>query len=241
MIHGHYRVQVYRHKRHAWTAAATLLLPIVILVAFGGLAHIGMRELGITLALSLYRLVASYLVSLVIGVALAIYLGSRKWMDNILPVLDVIQNLPSFALIPLFALLLGYTSFMAIVFSVTAVVWPIFFYVVNAIRTARTDVNEAATVFGATGMKRVFHYYLPLSLPALVTGSIVGVSIGWEAIIGIELIGKLRGIGTFIDTASSSHETAAVWGGILAILALVFVINKAVWTPLIKHTERYAE
>ncbi len=241
MIHGHYHVRIYKKKRHVWTAAAVLLAPVVILAAFGGFAHIDLSDLAGVLAESFYRLVVSYLISLFVGGILAIYLGSRKWVDNVLPAFDVLQNLPSFALIPLFALFLGYTSTMAIIFSATAVIWPIFFYIISAIRTARTDFNEAATVFGATGWKRVIHYYIPVAFPAIVTGSIVGISIGWEAIIGIELIGKLKGIGTFIDSASTSHDTTAVWGGIIAILVLVFILNKALWTPLMKYTEHYAE
>ncbi len=69
----------------------------------------------------------------------------------------------------------------------------------------------------------------------------MGISIGWEAIIGIELIGKLSGIGSFIDIASGARDSASVWAGILAILVLVFVLNKIVWTPLLKYTEHYAE
>jgi NitT/TauT family transport system permease protein len=123
----------------------------------------------------------------------------------------------------------------------TAVIWPIFFYVLSALHVARTDFNEAATVFGATGWKRITRYYIPLAFPAIITGSIVGISIGWEAIIGIELIGRLKGIGTFIDTASTSGDQATLWGGIIAILALVFILNKILWTPLLKYTEHYAE
>lgn len=241
MIHGQSRLQIYRKKHHRLIAAATLLLPVILLVAFGGLAHIDMPVLAAMLAASFYRLVLAYVISLVLGVALAVYLGSRAWANNLLPVFDVLQNLPSFALIPLFALALGYTSNMAILFAVTSVIWPIFFYVLSAINTARTDFNEAATIFGATGWKRVKSYYIPVSFPAIVTGSIVGISIGWEAIIGIELIGRLQGIGTFIDTASTANDITAMWAGIVAILVLVFVINKALWTPLLKYTEHYAE
>lgn len=241
MIHGHYHVPLHKKKNHTWNALAVLLVPIAILATFGGFAHINMVTLVEVLAASFYRLVLAYGISLIAGTALALYLGSRPWSASILPALDVLQNLPSFALIPLFALLLGYTGTMAIIFATTAVVWPIFFYVLSAIHTARTDFNEAATLFGATGWKRVVYYLIPLSFPAIVTGSIVGISIGWEAIIGIELIGRLKGIGTFIDNASTSHDQMAVWGGILAILALVFIVNKVLWTPLLKYTEHYAE
>src|SRR5581483_1207789 len=136
---------------------------------------------------------------------------------------------------------MGYTNGMIIIFAITAIVWPIFFYVVTALRTAKSDINEAATIFGAHGWKRGIHFYLPLSFPAIVSGSIVAISIGWEAILGVELIGKISGIGTFIDVASTTRDHLSVWAGVLAILILVYVLNKVIWTPLIKRAEEYAE
>jgi len=197
-MHAGHGLHIYKKKHHFFIALGVLLLPALILFLIGGLNHIQTGNLLLGITTSLVRLAVAYAISLIIGVTVAILVGYSPWGNSIIPVFDVLQNVPSFALIPVFALIFGYTNMMAIVFAATSIIWPIVFYVLNAIKTARTELNEAATIFGATGIKRIFYYLLPLSFPAIVTSSIVGVSIGWETVIGVEIIGLSNGIGVFL-------------------------------------------
>jgi len=241
MIHASHRIHIYHKHHHRLTAALTLLAPLILLALLGGLARAEFLTLLSALGLSVYRLAIGYSISLVLGILLAVTFGTSKLGDALVPVFDVMQNIPSFALIPVFALFFGYTNLMAIIFIATSVIWPILFYTLHAIRSARTDLNDAATIFGATGLKRVWNYLIPLSWPAIITGSIVGISIGWEAVIGIEIIGFKSGVGVFLNNASTSGNSALLTAGIAAILILVFVINKLVWVPLLRKTEYYGE
>lgn len=241
MVHSSHGLKVYSRTHHVLIALGVLLLPVLFLFFIGGLSHVHMQDLLHGIGLSLYRLVLGYFIALTIGATIAILVGWSPLATSLVPIFDVLQNIPSFALIPVFALFLGYTNIMAIVFAATSIIWPILFYVLNALRTARTELNEAATVFGATGTKRIFHYLIPLSFPAIVTSSIVGISIGWEAIIGIEIIGFKNGVGVFLNQASALGDKTTLLVGILAILILVFSINKLIWMPLLKKTQLYAE
>lgn len=239
MIHHSQRMHIYRKRHHRVVALLTLLAPLVILALLGGLAQADFSALLFALGLSAFRLFAGYLISLVVGVLLAVTFGTSRFGDALLPIFDVMQNLPSFALIPIFALLLGYSNLMAIIFIATSAVWPILFYTLHAIRSAREDLSDAATIFGAVGLKRVFRYLIPLSLPAIITGSVVGISIGWEAVIGIEIIGFHSGVGVFLSQASAGGQHALLTAGVGAILLLVFIINKLVWIPLLKQADYY--
>lgn len=241
MIHGVHRFQIYTKWRHRLTALLTVLVPFVFLFLIGRLASIDTSTLGLALLISFYRLVLGYLLSLVVGVTLAIVIGTSRFGEAFTPILDVMQNVPSFALIPVFALLFGFTDWMAILFITTSVIWPILFYCLSAIRTARTDWGEAATIFGAKGFKRVLYYLLPLSFPSIVTGSIVGLSIGWEAVIGVEIIGFSSGIGILLNNASLVHDKTMLIAGIGTLLFLVFIINRIIWAPLLRRTRNYAE
>jgi hypothetical protein len=82
----------------------------------------------------------------------------------------------------------------------------------------------------------------PLSLPAILTGSIVGIAIGWEAVIGAEIIVHASGFGSFIkDSATSGIDRPAV-AGMFVILVLVFTLNRLVWAPLLAESgKRYAK
>ncbi len=241
MIHTSHGLRIYRKHVHVLIAFGVLILPIVFIFFGGWISHISVRALGTALSVSGYRLFIAYVISAIIALVLAIALGQGKVGDFFIPVFDLLQNIPSFALIPVFALVWGYTNTMAIGFAVSAMIWPILFYVISAIRTAKTDFNEAATVFGATGWRRFSSYLLPLSFPALVTGSIVAVSIGWEAVIGVEIIGFSNGIGNFLTANAGANGNHALVFGLIALLLIVFSINKLIWLPLLKRSQLYAE
>ncbi len=241
MVHASHGLKIYSKKYHVFTALGVFLLPILFLFLIGGLSHVHTQDLAAGIGLSLYRLLLAYAVSLALGVSIAILIGYSSWASSLVPVFDVLQNVPSFALIPVFAILFGYTNAMAIIFAASSIIWPILFYVLNAIKTARSELNEAATVFGAIGLKRIFHYLIPLSFPAIITSSIVGISIGWEAVIGVEIIGLKNGVGVFLNHASILGDRTTLLAGILGILILVFSINKLIWMPLLKKAQYYAE
>lgn len=240
MAHGFHTFRVFKRGIHVLIAFAILILPLAFIFLAGRISQIAALGLLSDLGLSLFRLVFAYGISLAVGAGLAILLGRGRLGDFFVPIFDVLQNLPSFALIPLFIILFGRTNKMAIIFAASSMLWPILFYVLSALKTARTEFNEAATLFGATGIKRIFNYLIPLSFPAIITGSIVGISIGWEAIIGIEIIGLSNGIGAFLNSGlATNHQT--LFFGIIALLLAVFSINRLVWMPLIKKTRLYGE
>lgn len=241
MIHSPNRLKIYHHRRHRVFAIVVLLFPIIFLVLAATLGKIYAPDIANALTITFLRVLAGYLISLVVGVVLAVAVGGNKIGEILLPLFDILQNVPSFALIPLFAIWLGYTNLMAIVFAATSIIWPILFYTLHAIQNARQDLGDAAAVFGARGLKHIIHYLLPLSAPAIVTGSLVGISIGWEAIIGIELIGLHSGIGLLFSNAEAHGDRATVTAGIAAILLLVLFLNRLVWIPLLKKTQHYAE
>lgn len=232
-----------RRIRRSWVIMGVLLLVTAIFVFSGYFSHVAWMELGLALARSTYRLAVSYGIALILGLVIALAIGgSRALSDALFPVFDILQNIPSFALIPIFIYFFGYTDEMIVLFAVTSIIWPILFAILTAIRSAHADLNDAATIFGATGWRRIVDYFAPLSFPAILTGSIVGIAIGWESVIGAEIIASTGGFGAFIKDAGTSGINAATIAGMLAILVLVFVVNRLVWAPLLSEsTKRYAE
>ncbi len=236
-----HRIHLMRHRR------ALILMTIVIGIAvlfgisgyFSGVAWPTLLE---AVLRTTYRLALAYGIALVLGVTIALLVGWSPFIDFFFPFFDILQNIPSFALFPLFIYFFGFTDQMIILFATSSIVWPILFAVLTAIKGAHKDLNDAATIFGATGFRRVSFYLAPLALPAVLTGSIVGIAIGWEAIIGAEIIANIAGFGAFIKNVDISGIDASAVAGALAILVIVFVINRLVWAPLLlESSRRYAE
>lgn len=221
---------------------AGIVFIVVLLTLFGYFGSVTWVTLGQAVGYTFYRVAVAYAIALALGVSIALFVGWSPIGDYLFPIFDVLQNLPSFALIPLFIYFLGYTNQMIIFFAVSSIIWPVLFAVLTAIKSAHNDLNDAATIFGARGLKRIPYYLAPLSYPAMLTGSIVGIAIGWEAVIGAEIITNITGFGAFVKTVDVSGISEGAIAGMLAILVIVFVVNRLVWAPLLtESSKRYAE
>lgn len=231
-----------RRYRHAWILMAGIIGSAVLLTALGYFGGVTWTVLAQAVLHTTYRLAIAYGIALVVGSAIALLVGWSPFSEMLFPLFDVLQNIPSFALIPLFIYFFGFTSEMITLFAVSSIIWPILFSVLTAIKSAHTDLNDAATIFGARGFRRVCYYLAPLSFPAILTGSIVGIAIGWEAVIGAEIITNVAGFGNYIREASSLGISQSMIAGTFAILIIVFVLNRLVWAPLLaESSRRYAE
>ena len=239
IIHGFH---LTKKRKHKVTTSLLLFIILIIILTIGISAGNSLPKLAEALSLSLFRLVIAYFISLIIAVIIAVSISSNKIGDSLIPVFDLLQNLPSFALIPIFVLWLGYTNIMTIVFAATSILWPILFYMLHALKTVARDEEDAAKIFGAKGLKKILFFSLPVAFPSIVTGSIVGFSIGWEAIIGVEIIGLSSGIGPFLNVSSGTvgYDKTLILG-ISALLLVVFLINRLVWMPLLKKSQLYGE
>jgi NitT/TauT family transport system permease protein len=214
----------------------------LLLAAFGYFGTVAWLTLTNAVLHTTYRLALAYGIALVLGVCIALLVGWSPFAEILFPVFDILQNVPSFALIPFFIYFLGYTDQMIILFAVSSIIWPILFAVLTAIKSSHVDLNDAATIFGARGLRRISYYLAPLSFPAILTGSIVGIAIGWEAVIGAEIITNITGFGVFIKDASATGVNQAAIAGMFVILIIVFIVNRMVWAPLLaQSSKRYAE
>lgn len=231
-----------KRRRRAGAIVAGIIIIALVLVASGYFSGVAWVTLEKAVAFTTYRVVVAYVIALVFGVSIALLVGWSPFSDFFFPIFDVLQNLPSFALIPLFIYFLGYTDQMVILFAVSSVLWPILFAVLTAIKNAHNDLNDAATIFGARGLRRIPYYLAPLSFPAILTGSIVGIAMGWESVIGAEIIANIAGFGSFIKGVDVTGISQTAIAGTLVILLIVFVVNRMVWAPLLNESaKRYAE
>lgn len=242
MIHGsHHIARGWKKEKRFLRIGLAAGVPAAFLIGVGLYGGLPVATILMALLVSLLRLFIAYVLSALIAVAVAVLVGGSKRGEGWVAVFDVMQNVPSFALIPLFIAFFGFNDVMVIAFAVTSIVWPILFSVVQALHTAKQSLNDAATIFGAVGFNRVLFYSLPLSFPAIITGSIVGIAIGWEAIIGAEIIASLGGIGSFLNNATNSGQTVLFFAGLSALLLAVFFINRLVWSPLLKQAYLYGD
>lgn len=232
-----HKVKIYHSRVHLIVTFLLVFLPFIALALFSRFTHIALRELFKDMSASIGRLVIAYVLAVAFAwlAAVSFYKGRRSAV--MLPLFDVLQSLPSSALLPLAVIIWGATNFTVITFLFLAIVWPVFFSIISSLKLIRRDWEEAAQIYNLTGYNYIRHFLLPVSIPGLVTGSIIGLGEGWEAMVATEIIVSIRnGVGSFFLSFSSDLSLTLL--GVTALLALVFSINKLVWLPLLDWSHK---
>lgn len=230
------------HAKSGLIAVAGFLVAGGLLLWLAHGTNLSFYNFFIGFCYSLARTTAAYIIAFFVALGLALAMSANLWLENLLlPILDVMQSFPSFALFPvLVGALAHYPEIVIVSVLALEMIWPILFAVVGGMKNRREDLEEAATIFGATGWKRLHHFTLPELEPAIITGSIVGWGEGWEFIIGAELLVSVNsGVGHYLGVLGSGHHNALLATGIILLMFLLFIINKVLWLPLLHNATKY--
>lgn len=230
-------LKIIRQKKHVVKLSLLISLALVLAVVLWGFRVLDVERFYVGFVESLIRVVVAYVIAITLGIAAVLVAMMNKQVEDVaIPILDVLQSFPSFALFPFLVLYLGKTSLVIVVILAIEMFWPVVFTLLGAYKQLRPDLLEAAHVYGAHGSKLLRFVLLPLLFPAVVTGSIVAWGEAWETIIAAEIIINLPGVGSYL----SSSQNGYFWTvGMLTLLALLFIINKYLWLPLLNVSTRF--
>ncbi len=235
------RLKIYTSRWHLLATFAFIALPLIFLLFFSKIANIPAGNLLKNISVSIGRLFVAYFISVALGWFLAVSFYSGRRAAVALPIFDVLQSFPTSAALPIGTFILGKTNFTVITFLVLAVIWPIIFSIISSLKLIRNDWQEAAEIAGLRGYKYIKFFLWPVSIPGLITGTVIGLGDGWEALVATEIIvGIKSGLGGFFSAFSQNSGITVL--GILAFLLIIFSINKLIWLPLLeKSHEKLSE
>lgn len=239
-VHLKKHLVIYRSWRHVFATVLVLAIPFGYLVLFSQFAHLASDKLFSDTGISLYRMFVAYVLSAAIAWLLAIFTYHGRVANIALPIIDVLQSFPAFAALPLVVAAWGASDATIMLFIVLDVAWPIYFSTISSLKLVRHDWEEVAEIYGVTGVPYMRKFLLPLSLPGLITGSIVGLGDGWQALIATEIIVNTNhGLGNFFQTFSQNIPITVF--GILGFLLIIFCLNRVVWLRLLGWSHRLME
>ncbi|MFC0111360.1 ABC transporter permease [Kibdelosporangium aridum] len=161
----------------------------------------------------------------VIGSAIGTVVGASKSVDRALsPSLEFLRALPAAALVPVAALILGYTTSMKLVVVVLPATWPILL----ACRTARRSLSpvllDVPRTLALSRWARVTKILTPALLPAVLLGVRVAAPLALIITLLVEIITRVDGLGAVLGAAQANFLSAQVYG----LLAVTGVLGYAV-------------
>jgi glycine betaine/proline transport system permease protein len=220
----------------AWLVSRRLVLSISMGALLCVIGLLGLWDAGMqTLSLMIMAVVTS----VIIGIPLGIIMARVNWLRSVMmPVLDVMQTMPSFVYLIPVVMLFGLGKIPAIIATVIYAVPPLIRLTDLGIRLVDQEVLEASRAFGANSRQQLFGVQLPLALPNIMAGinqttmmalsmvviaSMIGArGLGYEVLLGINRLevgrGLLAGLGIVVlavlfDRITQSYGQRVRQGG----------------------------
>lgn len=166
--------------------------------------------------------------AVVIGIPLGLLMGWFRPLDAVVtPLFDALRFVAPIAWVPFAALWFG-TGIGGPVLIIFSGAFPP--CVINAYRGAKfveTRFIEAARTLGAGNLRIIAEVLLPASVPSIVAGLRVSAGLGWQSLVGAELIVASSGIGYLMVKGQSNISTATVMSGMIAIGIVGVIIDIA--------------
>src|SRR6201987_3472335 len=257
-----------RLRPNYWDLVALpLVLGLIALIAWGGMAmsaryHIGevlpinldLRHLPEYALRTVLRMAASLVVSIVFSFPYAALAAKSRQAEKIMiPVLDILQSVPILGFLSITV-----TGFIALfpgrllgvecaaIFAIfTSQAWNMTFSVYQSLRTVPAELIEAARMYHLSPWRRFWRLEVPHAIPSLVWNMMMSVSGGWFFVVASEAItvsGQsilLPGVGSYIATAIAQRDLTAIAWAVLVMFVVILLYDQLLFRPLIAWSRKF--
>ncbi len=177
---------------------------------------------------SLRRIVAGFLIAVVVSVTLGILMGRITAIEVAVdPLIELIRPVSPLAIFPLAILWFGIGDASKVFLIALACSFPIILNTYAGVRAIDPNYIRAARSMGATNLEVLLRVVLPGCLPHVFTGIRIAWGIALIVIIAAEMIGGSSGIGYMVLDAQQTFRVDRVFAGIIAIGVLGFATDLA--------------
>ena len=201
--------------------------PTATLISLGQLLVTG--ELLLHGLFSLYRLLVAIGAALIIGTLSGVLIGMNKKLETLFaPFIYVMFPVPKAALLPIIFVLFGLGDLSKIVLIYLILYFQITLAVYDAVKGIPADIFLSAKTLQLEGVDLYKHVVLPAILPSVLTALKVSVGIGIAVLFFAETYATNQGLGYFIMNNWSLLNYEAMYGGIILLGALGYVIFRLI-------------
>ena len=208
----------------AWIGSRSIKLVIGTMVCFVIIGYFGMwKNCMATVAI----ISVSTLVCIVVGIPIGVLMSkSNRAEKAILPVLDMMQTIPSFVYLIPILMLLGIGKVPGLIAICIYAVPPIIRLTNLGIREVDKETIEASEAFGATKFQKLKTVQIPLALPTVFAGVNQTIMMALAMVVIASMIG-VKGLGVPILRAVLNQYLALGLFNGLAIVALAIIFDRA--------------
>lgn len=180
------------------------------------------------ITISVYRVMAGFLISALIALPLGLYLGTYRPVQATLePLIDFIRYMPAVAFIPLVMLWVGIGEGSKILIIFIGTFFQMVLMAAEDIRRVPMAQIEAAQTMGASRTEIIRLVVLPSARPALLDTLRITCGWAWTYLVVAELVASNSGLGYAILRAQRYMHTDKIFAGILLIGLIGLLTDQA--------------
>jgi len=180
---------------------------------------------------SLRRVAIGLSLAAVLGIGLGVAMGaSARFRLYLNAMVELFRPIPPIALIPLSIFWLGIGDESKVFLIFIACFFPILLNTLNGVLGADPSLVNLYRTMGASPSRVLWNVLLPSALPQILTGLRISAGIGLIVLVAAEMVGAYEGLGYLILYAERTWMLETMFGGIITISVIGYVLNQVFLT-----------
>ena len=194
-------------------------------------------ELPWNVGVTLVRVIAAFVVAMLVGGALGYVAGRSRRLDALIdPWAVVTLNLPVLVVVVLAYIWVGLNDTAAVLAVAIAKAPTVFVTIREGARALDPGLEELGIVYRLPLRRRLWRIELPQLLPFVAASARSGLSITWKIVLVVELLGRPNGIGFILNLYFQNFDVTGILAYGLTFAAIMLVVETVVLQPWERRT-----
>lgn len=177
---------------------------------------------------SLQRFLMGFVLAVAVGIPLGLLMAWFRWVDRIVsPVFEAVRFVAPIAWVPFAALWFGTGIGGPVLIIFMGAFPPVLINTYRGAQQVERKYIEAAQMLGVSAWRSMTEVLLPAAVPQIVAGLRISAGLGWQSLVGAELIVAASGVGNMMVKGQAAVSTTTVMSGMVAIGMVGVLIDVA--------------
>lgn len=175
---------------------------------------------------SFQRFGMGFVLAVLVGIPLGLLMAWFRWIDRIVaPAFEAVRFIAPIAWVPFAALWFGTGIGGPVLIIFMGAFPPVLINTYRGAKQVDRKYIEASQMLGASSYRSMTQVLLPAAVPSIVAGLRISAGLGWQSLVGAELIVASSGVGYLMVKGQAAVSTATVMSGMIAIGMVGIVID----------------
>lgn len=226
VLYAVFIVILFWYVLHLTVASSAIPSPYKTILNF---IEIFPKTLSLHLLVSLGRISAAVLISLILGSIIGLWIGiSEKADELVTPIVYILYPLPKIAFLPILMILFGLGNTPKIVLIIIIIIFQIIVAARDGVKEITKEHFYSVMSLGLSKLQIYRHLILPAVLPKIITALRISVGVSISVLFFGENFATTYGIGYFIMNSWLMVNYVEMFSGILALSIMGFFIFKLI-------------